>query len=318
MASVVEYSRETEQTSTGMIATQESEEEPQSSSQSSDQSGKKFIKRFFLVVVLGYVPTIAFAIIMYFVEGPHEDSEIVKYDAMKSSVLEEPNVLDFDSMNDTERQIWLSSWFEKAMELGRNDPGEKKWTVMRTIGFTFQTATTIGWGALAPKTDIGKVATMLFATILIPLVLYMEFLYGIGEQHQRRFPKTCVANYCNFAGLKRIATSFLGWVYQTVKRGRNYEEDATPPAYAVKIFLLVSFLVSLSILVIFFAFYQDLTLLDSLYMNFIMLSTIGYGDIIPNYYTHIPVFIFFITFGGIPLNLLIALLSDATDTISNI
>lgn len=298
MASVVEYSRETEQTSTGMIATQESEEEPQSSSQSSDQSGKKFIKRFFLVVVLGYVPTIAFAIIMYFVEGPHEDSEIVKYDAMKTSVLEEPNELDFDSMNDTERQIWLSSWFEKAMELGRNDPGEKKWTVMRTIGFTFQTATTIGWGALAPKTDIGKVATMLFATILIPLVLYMEFLYGIG--------------------LKRIATSFLGWVYQTVKRGRNYEEDATPPAYAVKIFLLVSFLVSLSILVIFFAFYQDLTLLDSLYMNFIMLSTIGYGDIIPNYYTHIPVFIFFITFGGIPLNLLIALLSDATDTISNI
>ena len=121
-----------------------------------------------------------------------------------------------------------------------------------------------------------------------------------------------------FAGLKKIATSFLGWVYQTVKRGRNYEEDATPPAYAVKIFLLVSFLVSLSILVIFFAFYQDLTLLDSLYMNFIMLSTIGYGDIIPNYYTHIPVFIFFITFGGIPLNLLIALLSDATDTISNI
>lgn len=298
MASVVEYSRETEQTSTGMIATQESEEEPQSSSQISDKSGKKFIKRFFLVVVLGYVPTIAFAIIMYFVEGPHEDSEIVKYDAMKTSVLEEPNELDFDSMNDTERHIWLSSWFEKAMELGRNDPGEKKWTVMRTIGFTFQTATTIGWGALAPKTDIGKVATMLFATILIPLVLYMEFLYGIG--------------------LKRIATSFLGWVYQTVKRGRNYEEDATPPAYAVKIFLLVSFLVSLSILVIFFAFYQDLTLLDSLYMNFIMLSTIGYGDIIPNYYTHIPVFIFFITFGGIPLNLLIALLSDATDTISNI
>jgi len=298
MASVVEYSRETEQTSTGMIATHESEEEPQSSSQSSDQSGKKFIKRFFLVVVLGYVPTIAFAIIMYFVEGPHEDSEIVKYDAMKTSVLEEPNELDFDSMNDTERHIWLSSWFEKAMELGRNDPGEKKWTVMRTIGFTFQTATTIGWGALAPKTDIGKVATMLFATILIPLVLYMEFLYGIG--------------------LKRIATSFLGWVYQTVKRRRNYEEDASPPAYAVKIFLLVSFLVSLSILVIFFAFYQDLSLLDSLYMNFIMLSTIGYGDIIPNYYTHIPVFIFFITFGGIPLNLLIALLSDATDTISNI
>ena len=63
-------------------------------------------------------------------------------------------------------------------------------------------------GALAPKTDVGKVATMLFATILIPLVLYMEYLYGIGEQHQRWFPKTCVTHYYNFCRIKENCDKF--------------------------------------------------------------------------------------------------------------
>ena len=103
-----------------------------------------------------------------------------------------------------------------------------------------------------------------------------------------------------------------------MKRGRNYEEDGTPPKYAVKIFLFSAFLLSLSVLVVFFVLYQDLSVLDSIYMNFVTLSTIGYGDIIPNYYTHIPVFIFYITFGNIPLNLLVALFSDATDSISSL
>ena len=120
------------------------------------------------------------------------------------------------------------------------------------------------------------------------------------------------------SGLKRIATSFLCYIYKNIKRRRNYVEDATLPTYAVKIFLLVFFLLSLSILVIFFVLYQELSVLDSIYMNFVTLSTIGYGDIIPNYYTHISVFIFYCAFASIPLNLLVALFSDATDSISNL
>ena len=120
------------------------------------------------------------------------------------------------------------------------------------------------------------------------------------------------------SGIKRIAKSFLCFIYKTMKRGRNYEEDGTPPKYAVKILLFAAFLLSLSVLVVFFVLYQDLSVLDSIYMNFVTLSTIGYGDIIPNYYTHIPVFIFYITFGNIPLNLLVALFSDATDSISSL
>ena len=115
-----------------------------------------------------------------------------------------------------------------------------------------------------------------------------------------------------------MTTSFLCHIYKTVKRRRSYVEDATLPTYAVKIFLLVLFLLSLSILVVFFVIYQDLSVLDSIYMNFVTLSTIGYGDIIPNYYTQISVFIFYCAFANLPLNLLVALFSDASDSISNL
>ena len=115
-----------------------------------------------------------------------------------------------------------------------------------------------------------------------------------------------------------MTTSFLCHIYKTLKRRRNYVEDATLPIYAVKIFLLVLFLISLSILVIFFVLYQELSVLDSIYMNFVTLSTIGYGDIIPNYYTDISVFIFYCAFASLPLNLLVALFSDASDSISNL
>ena len=132
------------------------------------------------------------------------------------------------------------------------------------------------------------------------------------------FPAQLAVTQLAISGLKRIATSFLCYIYKNIKRRRNYVEDATLPSYAVKIFLLVFFLLSLSILVIFFVLYQELSVLDSIYMNFVTLSTIGYGDIIPNYYTHISVFIFYCAFASIPLNLLVALFSDATDSISNL
>ena len=186
MTSVVEYSRESERTSTGLAATQESENHQTSGISGDQQSGRDFLKRILVIACLGYVPTIAFTIIIYFVEGPHEDSEIRKYEEAKISALEEPLKVDFDSMNETERQVWMNNWFETALELGRNDPGEKKWTVMRSFGFTFQTATTIGFGALAPKTDAGKIMTVVFGCVIIPLVLYMELLIGLGEQDEIR------------------------------------------------------------------------------------------------------------------------------------
>ena len=185
MASVVEYSRESERTSTGIATTQESQDH-QTSGGGDQQSGRAFLKRILAIACLGYVPTLAFTIIIYFVEGPHEDSEIRKYEEAKMSAIEEPLQVDFDSMNKTERQIWMNNWFETALELGRNDPGEKKWTVMRSFGFTFQTATTIGFGALAPKTDAGKITTIVFGCVIIPVVLYMELLLGLGEQDEIR------------------------------------------------------------------------------------------------------------------------------------
>ena len=180
MTTVVEYSNESDRASTGLAAAQEKEN---SQSDSEEKSGRAFLKRILIIAILGLLPALAFTVIMYFVEGAHEDIEIRKYQETKNSAMEKPQEVDFDSMNVTERQIWMNNWFETALELGRNDPGEKKWTAMRSFGFAFQTATTIGFGALAPKTDGGKILTMIFGSIIIPVVLYMELLLGLGETY---------------------------------------------------------------------------------------------------------------------------------------
>ena len=109
MTSVVKYSTESERTSTGLAeATQETENHQNSEKSDQEQeSGKAFLKRILLVACLGYVPTVAFTIVIYFVEGSHEDSEIRTYEETKISAMEAPLKLDFDLLNETEIQVWM-------------------------------------------------------------------------------------------------------------------------------------------------------------------------------------------------------------------
>ena len=103
MTSVVEYSRESERCSTGLATAASQELENDQNSDKGDkqeQSGRAFFKRILVVACLGYVPTVAFTIIIYFVEGPHEDLEIGKYEEAKNSAMEEPLKVDFDLLNE--------------------------------------------------------------------------------------------------------------------------------------------------------------------------------------------------------------------------
>ena len=75
--------------------------------------------------------------------------------------------------------------------------GEKKWTVMRSIGFAAETSSTIGcksdalkfalkklspgYGGVVPQTSEGRIVTMVFATILIPMNIYFHYLSGLGK-----------------------------------------------------------------------------------------------------------------------------------------
>ena len=52
------------------------------------------------------------------------------------------------------------------------------WTYLDSLYFTIITVTTIGYGDLAPQTDIGKIFTMFFSFLGIGMAFYFFTLFG--------------------------------------------------------------------------------------------------------------------------------------------
>merc|ERR1712150_51778 len=114
----------------------------------------------------------------------------------------------------------------------------------------------------------GRIVTMVFATILIPMNIYFHYLCGLG--------------------LRMLLSFWLFPIYRSCKRRQQITNNADPtilPAYLVSTTLSVILLVFIIFILVFFMHYQDLSFLEAFYMIFMSLTTIGYGDYIPNYYT---------------------------------
>ena len=74
-----------------------------------------------------------------------------------------------------------------------NDPGVRVWTYSSSLMFSLAIFTTIGYGNLAPKTVIGKVVTILYALLGIPLMfIYMANIGSIlAKSFKYLYSKLC-------------------------------------------------------------------------------------------------------------------------------
>ena len=110
-------------------------------------------------------------------------------------------------------------------------------------------------------------------------------------------------------------------IYKSCQRRRHISttlDDVVLPTYLVSIVLCFIFLIFLVCVILFFMHYQDLSFLETFYMVFMTITTIGYGDYIPNYYTHVPVFIFFWFICSIPFAIFVALLTEINDLMATV
>ena len=84
---------------------------------------------------------------MYFIESPHEDTLIEDYQTKKIDMMKRAMEQEVGpAMNKTEVGEMMKAWMEKAMELESLNPGEKKWTKLRSYSFACETGATIGRG----------------------------------------------------------------------------------------------------------------------------------------------------------------------------
>ncbi|CDW61056.1 TWiK family of potassium channels protein 18 [Trichuris trichiura] len=121
------------------------------------------------------------------------------------------------------------------------DSSEGPWSFMDSLFYTFTLITTIGFGNISPRTGGGKLATIVYGLVGIPVILTL--LDEVGKL------------------LSKTARRIFGI-------------DDAKLSFAL-------LLTVLSTGTLFFAFMENLTWLDACYFSFVTFSSVGFGDIVP-------------------------------------
>ncbi|GAB0093381.1 TWiK family of potassium channels protein 7 [Sergentomyia squamirostris] len=145
---------------------------------------------------------------------------------------------------------------------------EEKWSVMQAVFFSSTVITTIGYGNIVPVTTSGRIFCMCFALIGIPLTLTVIADWGrlfatavsTIAKNLPSMPKWCRAK--GTKGIEDDDFSKKRWLYALSAVG-----------------FLAFYLAAGAALLI--QWEDDWTFFDGFYFCFITMTTIGFGDIVP-------------------------------------
>ncbi|CAB3410431.1 unnamed protein product [Caenorhabditis bovis] len=158
---------------------------------------------------------------------------------------------------------------EYNMSVGLGHVLTPVWTFWNAMFLAVTTYTTIGYGNITAKTDLGKLAAMVYAVIGIPLVLMILHksgrLFLMGLERMWDFMIRVAEHFCVGSGKQRVKVS---------------EEDRIsemPLTLAIGVAFSWMFLCA----AIFLRFEKDWDYFKSFYFFFCSLTTIGYGDVTP-------------------------------------
>lgn len=159
---------------------------------------------------------------------------------------------------------------------------EYKWTYYDAAYYVITSITTIGYGNYTPSTTGGKILTIFYIVLFVPLTMLT------------------LAKTCQFItlGAKYLWMKLFGCLG---KRNANCKvENVSLPLIIPVLVLLVYILIGSAIFLVLEKEQVWLSYFDMLYFVFVSLSTIGFGDIFPLNKDGFPFFVIYI-FGGLIL-----------------
>ncbi|CAO1441982.1 unnamed protein product [Diamesa serratosioi] len=185
------------------------------------------------------------------------------------------------------------------------EDGEQQWSFSGAFLYSLTVITTIGYGNVAPSTEWGKITTIFYAIVGMPL--FLLYLSNIGDILAKSFKwiyaKCCLCRICPKIARRRMMRERRKLRLQTVDRDFPSESGVTESGSAssdeidddiedeiigdtqtvtVPITICVTIMIGYILLgATLFSKWENWDILDGSYFCFISLSSIGFGDIVP-------------------------------------
>ncbi|XP_023347171.1 TWiK family of potassium channels protein 7 [Eurytemora carolleeae] len=187
----------------------------------------------------------------------------------------------------------VNLYIEKILEAldknnydGQVEGWEYDWTIPKTLVFTISVMTTIGYGNITPKTFFGKLLTIPYTMIGMPLLFV--FLGNIGavmaELLKLGYSRLC----CRWCRARRLVSERPPG--QSSRKAKKLIHDIVGeeeymPTSEIEIPVVLLLVIVLCLLLtgsFLYHYLEDWDLMDAAYFSFITVTTIGFGDMVPD------------------------------------
>ncbi|ULT92485.1 hypothetical protein L5515_009741 [Caenorhabditis briggsae] len=181
------------------------------------------------------------------------------------------------------------SEYDAAMGITIDSKMETRWDIWGGLYYAGTIYTTIGYGDLAAVTIWGRVCTMLYAMIGIPIVINIlndwgNMLFYFVDHFWQNIGRPWVQKMQARLRRRKVQSLEEGSIDKTPLMETSSTQsnpDGTRPIPLLLVLIVLFFWMTQC--VAYFAYFENWTFFESVYFFFISMTTIGFGDFTPNH-----------------------------------
>ncbi|GAB6032400.1 hypothetical protein CHUAL_011038 [Chamberlinius hualienensis] len=172
---------------------------------------------------------------------------------------------------------------------GEYDTWNYDWVFSKSLLLTVTTISTIGYGHITPKTELGMIFTILYAVLGIPLLFL--FLANIGDIMAKSFKFGYSRFCCRWCRSRRKISEYrkgddsiiVPRCHMRLANEKVGVEEYMPTDEAHVPIILNLTVISVYIIIgsVIFSRWEGWNLTESAYFTFVTFATIGFGDYVP-------------------------------------